>query len=70
MEPMTFQDKERFRVKLLEMRKKIDKIIWDLVDDLDNDLIQSIKGRMPANHVTPTPIRITSEDTPPPDGLG
>jgi len=64
METQLYRDEERFRVELLELRRKIDKMISDLVDKRDEDRIQTIKGR---NHGL-TPVvgltRITPADEP------
>lgn len=45
MTPCPYRDRERQRVQLLELRRKIDKMICDLVDQEDEERIRSIKGR-------------------------
>ena len=68
METQRYRDEERFRVELLEFRRKIDKMIFDLVDKRDEERIQSIKGRNQA--LAPAPgglIRILPADDLPED---
>lgn len=51
MVPQPYRERERWRVELLELRRKIDRMIFDLVDKDDEERIRSLKGRGPSVRV-------------------
>jgi hypothetical protein len=62
METQQYQIEEQFRVELLELRRKFDKMISDLVDKRDENRIQKMKGRIPGGSVRLLPVDDLPED--------
>jgi hypothetical protein len=76
METQPYRDAERRRVEVLELRRKFDKMISELVDKWDEEQIQTIKAR---NHAAAAPVGSTrfmpadepeGTDVPDPDKQG